>query len=277
MPILHLAGSCPPNRTEITWHHGEHHDETAANDLLLVTFGDNFCTTRVLALDSLSQRLRANRIEWIQPIGPSWQLDLARLRAAFPNLARYDWITGSIPVQPEIELHHEDWGGNFWERTQITFSLTREAAALVAQNRIFLSHKGANKSMIRGYHRALKASGYRPWLDEEDLVAGDNLNRGLVAGMVDSCAAVFFITPEFRDEAFLRDEIDIAKQLEHDRGEGFSIITLVFRDSATGNGGTVPKVLRGFVFKEVTNDLEAMYELVRALPIEPASFRPRRR
>ncbi len=61
------------------------------------------------------------------------------------------------------------------------------------QDRILLSHKGANKSVVRLYYRALKAGGFCPWLDEEDMPAGTNPDRGIRQGFKDSCAVVFFL------------------------------------------------------------------------------------
>jgi hypothetical protein len=57
--------------------------------------------------------------------------------------------------------------------------------------KIFLSHKGADKPRIRNYHDTLKLLGFDPWLDEDAMTAGTNLQRGILQGMADSCAAVF--------------------------------------------------------------------------------------
>jgi hypothetical protein len=40
--------------------------------------------------------------------------------------------------------------------------------------------------------------------------AGDDLERSLLKGMNDSCAAVFFITPNYIDDNFLATEVDYA-------------------------------------------------------------------
>ena len=73
-----------------------------------------------------------------------------------------------------------------------------------SETAIFLSHKSANKDLIRRYHAVLKELGYDPWLDEEAIVAGQTLHRALASGMDRSCAAVFFITPDFKDESWLK-------------------------------------------------------------------------
>ena len=136
---------------------------------------------------------------------------------------------------------------------------------------VFLSHKWVNKDRVRRYHRVLEDLGYKPWLDEEEVVAGDVLHRALEAGMENSCAAVFFVTPDFRDDCWLGQEVDFAMSRKIERAEKFQIITLVF------DGAEVPKTLKRSVFVAVDNDLDGMRHIIRALPIElgPARWRER--
>lgn len=135
----------------------------------------------------------------------------------------------------------------------------------VDETRIFLSHKSANKPLVEKYHKVLAELGYSPWLDEREMPAGRVLNREIPAGINKSCAVVFFITEDFKDEKFLADEIDYAKIRKSNQGEKFAIITLKFSDSAD-----VPELLKKYVWKEVNNDLDGLYEIIRALPIKLA-------
>ena len=129
--------------------------------------------------------------------------------------------------------------------------------------RIFLSHKSADKGLVRRYYETLQILGFSPWLDEKDLPAGTVLERGLQQGFEESCAVIFFITPSFEDEKYLATEIDYALEERRERAERFQIITLCF-----GEGVAVPKPLRRFVYKQVTNDLVGFREILAALPIE---------
>jgi hypothetical protein len=43
----------------------------------------------------------------------------------------------------------------------------------------------------------LQELGFDSWLDEEAMSAGTELERGILRGFKDSCAALFFITPNF--------------------------------------------------------------------------------
>jgi len=93
--------------------------------------------------------------------------------------------------------------------------------------------------------------------------AGTELHRAIQRGLKASCAAVFFITPAFKDTGFLRKEIDYAVDEQRRRPEDFRIISLVMGVS----NDSVPELLQSFVWKEAKNEIEAMVEILRALPI----------
>jgi len=129
--------------------------------------------------------------------------------------------------------------------------------------RIFLSHKSVDKPIVKRYYNALKELGFDPWLDEPDMPAGTNLERGIFAGFEKSCAAVFFITANFKDESFLAAEVDYSIAQKRKKGNKFAIITLRYTDASP-----VPGLLTPYIYKNIENDLEGFYELVRALPVE---------
>jgi hypothetical protein len=129
--------------------------------------------------------------------------------------------------------------------------------------KIFLSHKSVDKPIVYRYYHALKEVGFDPWLDEPSMAAGANLERELLRGFEESCAAVFFITENFRDEKYLAAEVDYAVMQKRKKDKKFSIITLRYTNAAP-----VPGLLTPYIYKDVANDLEGFRELVRALPIE---------
>lgn len=141
-------------------------------------------------------------------------------------------------------------------------------------DRIFLSHRGADKDLVRDYKQTLEVLGLRPWLDEDDLPAGTELERALQAGMKASCAAVFFVTPSFADEKYLRAEINYAVAEKRQRAEAFAIITLLLRDGG-GNAGRVPELLEPYVWKEPASSLQGLREILRALPSPLQDIGPR--
>jgi hypothetical protein len=158
------------------------------------------------------------------------------------------------------------------ENSELLALMHRHEMALgLAPMKIFLSHKGFDKPLVREFATTLSLLGFDPWLDEDAMPAGTNLERGILKGFADSCAAVFFVTPEFKDEAFLATEVDYAIKEKRAKGERFSIITLVFGEGAAK--GKVPDLLHGYVWKEPKSQLAALQEIIRALPIHVGSVR----
>jgi hypothetical protein len=135
------------------------------------------------------------------------------------------------------------------------------------QDRIFLSHKGANKPTVRLYYRALKGAGFRPWLDEEDMPAGTNPDRGIRQGFKVSCAVVFFLTLDFKDEKFLKDEINYAKEEERQKGDRFAIISLIVPEPGKAGEPAVPDLLRQYIWIREDNHLSSFAKVLEALPI----------
>jgi hypothetical protein len=131
--------------------------------------------------------------------------------------------------------------------------------------KIFLSHKGVDKEMVRRFERLLRTFGFDPWLDDDAMPAGSQPDRAIMQGFKDSCAAVFFVTPDFKDEKWLATEVEYARTEKREKGDKFSIITLCL--SKDGAEGVVPKLLENYIYKKPTHELEAMLEIARALPI----------
>jgi TIR domain len=134
--------------------------------------------------------------------------------------------------------------------------------------KIFLSHKTVDKPLVYRYFHALKRLGFDPWLDESNLPAGANLERGILRGFEESCSAVFFITDSFIDEKYLAAEIDYAIMQKRQKEKKFAIITLRYSKTAP-----VPGLLLPYIYKDVANDLEGFEAIIAALPIEPGPVR----
>jgi hypothetical protein len=141
-----------------------------------------------------------------------------------------------------------------------------EYAKGIAPMKVFLSHKTADKPLVRQFKQLLVELGFDPWLDEDAMSAGTELERALLKGFADSCAAVFFITPNFKDEDYLASEVDYAIGEKRKKGDKFQIITLVLSDD--GRTGAVPELLRRYVYKEPATHLQAFHEVLKALPLQ---------
>ncbi len=134
--------------------------------------------------------------------------------------------------------------------------------------KIFLSHKSVDKPLVYRYYHALKALGFDPWLDEPNMPAGANLERELLRGFEESCAAVFFITKNFADEKYLATEVEYAIHQKRKKEKKFAIITLRYP-----NASSVPGLLTPYIYKDVENDLDGFQALIKALPIESGPMR----
>jgi uncharacterized protein YqjF (DUF2071 family) len=103
------------------------------------------------------------------------------------------------------------------------------------------------------------------------VTAGDILHRALAVGMATSCAAVFFVTEEFKDERWIGREVDLAIHRQVEKSGKFQIITLAF------GAAEVPEALQTFVYARVDNDADGLRSIFRALPIELGPPRWRQR
>jgi hypothetical protein len=79
-----------------------------------------------------------------------------------------------------------------------------------------------------------------------------------------SCAAIFFVTSEFKDERWIGKEVDLAVTREVENRSKFRIITLVF------DGAEVPRPLQQYAYANVSNDLEGLCEIVVSVRRSPS-------
>jgi len=178
----------------------------------------------------------------------------------------------SLVFRPLAEL----LGDRVRQEVQIANPAVRELAGVPldripgdGDTRIFLSHKSVDKNLVRPYCEVLAELGLDPWLDEKDMKAGDTIHREIADGFDRSCAVVFFVTRHFTDERWLKREVDHAVNRKIDRGDRFAIITLAFDDAE------VPRPLQENLWVAVKNEVSAVREILRALPVElgPARWR----
>jgi|GEM_PF-1966755 len=257
------------------------------SQLVRISFrvGTNMMLERREALKSLEAGLKATSVTWVRSSRRAWLIDINGLRKNLdqfevgeesePLLTDADWFQGVVSKVPEIRYNKRRAFDTRSIDTYVIFEFYREDFLLDARTRIFLSHKGADKPMVRKFHKLLRELGFQPWLDEDAMPAGTQLHRGILQGFQNSCAAVFFITPEFVDESYLGQEINYAVEQKTAKGDRFSIITLVFR-GRKGQEVVVPDLLKTYVWKEPSDELDALTEIIRALPITlgPPDWKP---
>jgi hypothetical protein len=204
----------------------------------------------------------SGELKWISWKANKTFIDFTLLKQEFPELFHgCNWMVGNNEVQPEFDNEIET------SIPIVSFCKYKEEFELESPKKIFLSHKGSNKDYVKNYYEVLKEVGFEPWLDDEDMPAGSKLSRSILKGFQESCACVFFITPEFKDESYLADEIDYAIMQNRKRGDKFRIITLQFEDE-DGKKGSIPDMLEIFVWKTPKNEFQALKQIFRALPIK---------
>ncbi|MBU8724237.1 MULTISPECIES: toll/interleukin-1 receptor domain-containing protein [Bacillus] len=198
---------------------------------------------------------------WINVEDNTFIFDLEEIKRNFNVFSGCKWMKGYITLKPNYEPALDD------SKFIVSFSATKKEIEINSPKKIFLSHKGADKPLVREYFQILKELGFDPWLDEDAMAAGTKLNRGIYQGFKESCAAIFFVTPSFKDEDYLEDEVDYAIDEQKEKGDKFAIITLALKD-LDGKTGEIPGLLRKYVYKEPSSQLEAFREIIRALPLE---------
>ncbi|AMQ05222.1 toll/interleukin-1 receptor domain-containing protein [Sporosarcina psychrophila] len=232
-------------------------------------FEEGFCIDFFISIEKLPEKEflllikeKTEHIDWISFKVSGVFINLDILKKNFVNLfADCDWMTGDLLVLPQYD------NAMHTNIPVVSFEMSKEEIMMKSPKKIFLSHKGSNKVFVKRYYDVLKTMGYEPWLDDEDMPAGSNLDRSIFKGFKDSCACIFFITPEFRDEDYLADEIDYAHSENRKKKEKFSIITLQF-ENEKGETGVIPELLERFVWKNPKHELEALSQILKALPIE---------
>jgi len=263
----------------------QQHFSSAHEEALAVTFtltGGGIDDRQALRI--VKKLIADNGVTWIKPGTSTWQLETDQLKSWFKTrnpgstfLDGFDWLQGVLNIAPIVKHHmgiaHLD-RATTPAQTTVHLFVYREEYELNKATQLFLSHKGANKPLVLQYFNVLKELGFDPWLDDDAMPAGTKLHRGIQDGFKNSCAAIFFITPEFKDEGYLAKEIDYAIAEENAKGARFKIVALVFTD-ASGNKGVIPRLLEPYVWKEPSSDLEALLQIIKAIPLEvgPVTWR----
>ncbi len=240
----------------------------------LISFEMEPHATLPKALKALTKVVASGKIEWLFEDKEGWKLNLDRCFKQLSELRPHPWLKGTVTPLIEVETHQHPIFDDVRPTTTLRIWVSEKEIQLSQPQRIFLSHKGIDKPLVRQYFSVLQTIGFDVWLDEDAMVAGVSLERALLSGMRSSCAAVFFLTPNYVDENYLATEIDYAMAQKRQRGDQFSIITLLLAEES-GRLPQIPDLLKQFVWKQPKNPLQALEEILRALPIAVRQIAPR--
>lgn len=256
MKTLHISKEA--NEVLIEFHDDDHQPWKRDEGLII-----NFTLTSQHTNQSmLFRKMKEYREEfkWLIIEDNYFYINLGLLKTSRSEFNNTKWLKGIIKAAPMLDNDVKTG------LPTINFHILKEDIILNFPQNIFLSHKGIDKPIVREYHNLFKELGFDPWLDEDAMAAGEALHRALLKGMQDSCAAVFFVTPNYVDDGYLEQEIDYAITEKMKKREKFSIITLALPDKE-GKRGEIPEMLKRYVWKTPETHLEAFREIVRALPI----------
>jgi tetratricopeptide (TPR) repeat protein len=91
--------------------------------------------------------------------------------------------------------------------------------------RVFLCHSAADKTEVRGLYRRLKENGFAPWLDEENLIGGQDWQYEIKKAVRQSGAVVVCLSQNSISKAgFIQKEIKYALDVADEQTEGMIFI-----------------------------------------------------
>ncbi len=86
---------------------------------------------------------------------------------------------------------------------------------------VFLCHSSAEKIKVREYHRKLLSKGFDPWLDEEQLIPGQDWDLEIRKAVRESNAVVVFLSENsVTKDGYVQKEIRFALNIAEEKPEG---------------------------------------------------------
>jgi len=126
--------------------------------------------------------------------------------------------------------------------------------------RIFLCHASEDKEPVRQLHARLKQEGFRPWLDEEDLLPGQDWQLEISKAVRDSqVVLVCMSTHSTTKTGFLQKEIKVALDVADEQPEGTIFVIPALLEKCA-----VPERLRRFQWVDLPEP-KGFAKLLRAL------------
>jgi TIR domain len=86
--------------------------------------------------------------------------------------------------------------------------------------RVFMCHASEDKLAVRDLYKRLTASGYRPWLDEEDLLPGQNWDREITRAVRAAQVVLVCLSKRSEKRGYVQKEIRRALDVAEEQPEG---------------------------------------------------------
>lgn len=174
---------CWPTHTWGSIHWQYMGDRISDEDGVTLSFPFFGTTSERDAARTVRTALNESGVDWLEYSGGRWRFNASAFRAFFSECPPPDWLQGEIEPEVDFTAGTRRSPRDSGESAIYAFVVTAEMVMAQAPKRIFLSHKGIDKQQVRSYHRALESVGFSPWLDEADLAAGVELERGHFTGL----------------------------------------------------------------------------------------------
>jgi hypothetical protein len=121
------------------------------------------------AQKELAALLSQNHVEWLRPSSQGlWLFRSDAFKTQFPDYSNETWLRGDIL----IPMDHDVRRSGDEDYTYCQFVVTLEVIEEQMPKKVFLSHQGADKPIVRRYKDALESVGIVAWLDEDAMPAG---------------------------------------------------------------------------------------------------------
>jgi hypothetical protein len=87
--------------------------------------------------------------------------------------------------------------------------------------KIFLCHSSGDKPAVRDLYQKLRADGFEPWLDEEDLLPGQECEQEIPKAVRATDAILVCLSPDsINKEGYVQKEIKYALDVADEKPEG---------------------------------------------------------
>jgi len=101
----------------------------------------------------LVEILSEQKVDWVSRDGDGWHVNTDLLKqTSYLHRDGLEWLTGTLKVEPKIQTEGSVTG----YQTSVTFNVYKEEFLLSKNRRVFLSHKGADKPLVRQFFEILK-------------------------------------------------------------------------------------------------------------------------
>lgn len=84
--------------------------------------------------------------------------------------------------------------------------------------KVFISYVNDDRELARRLSRSLEAAGFEVWLDESNILPGDNWAEKVSQALRDSQAMVVLVSPAAMESKWVRSEIEFALGAKEYRG-----------------------------------------------------------